>query len=107
MDLVRRHQGDAGMMMLLIVPIEEAAAERLGVLDAAEALGELRLVLHGLEVTFRERIVVRGVRTTVGPGDAEIGEQHRRGLGAHGTAAVGMEGQLAGRRAPSCRMVDF
>jgi hypothetical protein len=47
------------------------------------------------------------VRTTVGPGDAEIGEQHRRGLGAHGTAAVGMEGQLAGRRAPSCRMVDF
>jgi hypothetical protein len=31
-------------------------------------------------------------------GDAEIGEQERRGLGPHGTATVGMQRQLAGRR---------
>ena len=37
MHLIGRHQADAGMVMLLIVPIEEAAAERLGILDAAEA----------------------------------------------------------------------
>ena len=30
-------------------------------------------------------------------GDAEIGEQKRRGLGAHGTTTVGMQGQLAKR----------
>ena len=42
--LVGRHQADAGMVMVLIVPIEEAATERLGVLDAAEALRKLRLI---------------------------------------------------------------
>ena len=65
MDLIGRHQADAGMMMVLVVPIEKAAAERLGVLDAAEALGELRLVFQGLEVAFRERVVVGGVGPAV------------------------------------------
>ena len=37
-ELVRRHQADASMVMILIIPIEEAAAERLCVLDAAEPL---------------------------------------------------------------------
>src|ERR1039458_10320704 len=96
MHLIGRHQADACMVMLLIVPIEEAAAERLGILDAAEALWELRLVFHRFEVAFRERIVVGSVRPAVGFGDAEIGEQERRGLGSHGSAAVGMQGQLAG-----------
>jgi hypothetical protein len=36
MHLIGRHQADAGMMMLLIIPIEEVAAERLGILNAAE-----------------------------------------------------------------------
>jgi hypothetical protein len=61
MNLVRRHQTDAGMTMVLVVPVEEAAAEAPGVLDAAEPLGEVRLVLQRLEVTFREWVVV-GVR---------------------------------------------
>jgi hypothetical protein len=34
------------MVVLLIVPIEEVATERFGVLDAAEALREPRLVFH-------------------------------------------------------------
>ena len=97
MDLIWRHQADAGMVMLLIVPVEEAAAERLSILDAAEALWELRLVFHGFEVAFRERIVVGGVRAAVRFGDAEIGEQEGGGLGFHGTATVGMQCQLAGR----------
>ena len=45
-------------MMFLIIPIEEVAAERLGILNAAEALWKLRLVLHRFEVAFRERIVI-------------------------------------------------
>ena len=92
MDLVGRHQADAGMVMLAVVPIEEIAAERLGILDAAEALGKLRLIFYGFEVAFRERIIVRGVRPAVGFANAEIGEQQRGGLGSHGTAAVGVQG---------------
>jgi len=94
MHLVGRHQADAGMVMSAVVPIEEIAAERLGILDAAEALGKLRLVFHGFEVAFRERIIVRGMRPAVGLADAEIGEQQRGGFGSHGTDA-GSTGRLA------------
>jgi hypothetical protein len=52
MDLIGCHQADACMVMLLIVPIEETAAERFGILDAAEALWKLRLVLHGFAKNF-------------------------------------------------------
>ena len=58
MDLIWGHEAEAGMMVIVIVPIEEAAAESLGVLDAAEAFGKFRLVFEGFEVAFRERIVV-------------------------------------------------
>ena len=57
-DLVRRHEADAGMVMILIIPIEEAASEHLRVLDAAKPLRKLRLIFQGFEVAFRERIVV-------------------------------------------------
>jgi len=35
-DLVRRHQADASMVVVLIIPIEEATAEGLRILDAAD-----------------------------------------------------------------------
>jgi hypothetical protein len=37
--LVGRHQADAGMVMVLIVPVEEAAAEYFGVLKSRNAEG--------------------------------------------------------------------
>src|SRR5688500_18799918 len=37
-NLVGRHEADPGMVVVLVVPGEEAAAEVLGVLKAAEAL---------------------------------------------------------------------
>ena len=46
-DLVRRHQTDARVVMIPIIPIEEAAAERLCVLDAAEPLRKLGLASRG------------------------------------------------------------
>lgn len=79
--LIGCRQADTGMVMLAVVPIEEVTAERRGILDAAEALRKLRLVFHGLEVAFRERIVFRGVQSTVGFADAEIGEQQGDGHG--------------------------
>lgn len=97
MHLVGRHQSDADVMVILVIPSEEAAAEGPGILDAAEALGELRLVLESLEVAFGERIVVRGMRPVVRTGDAKIGEQQGGGLGLHRATAIGMEGELAGR----------
>ena len=65
MDLIGRHEAEAGMMVILVVPVEEAPAESLCILDAAEAAGKLRLVFQGLEVAFGERIVVRGIRPAV------------------------------------------
>ena len=46
-ELVGRHQADAHMVVVLIVPVEESSAEGLGVLDAAEPLGELGLASRG------------------------------------------------------------
>jgi hypothetical protein len=96
-DLIRGHEADADVVVVLIVPGEEVAAELPGVFDAAEALWEPGLILQGLEVAFRERIVVGGVGSAVRLGDAEIGEELGGGLGRHGAAAVGMQGELAGR----------
>ncbi len=71
--------------------------ERFGILDAAEALWELRLVFHGFEVAFRERIVVGSVRPAVGFGDAEISEEERRFIVSDRSAAIVMQGELACR----------
>jgi len=65
MHLVRGHESDAGVVVVLVIPIEESSAEALGVLDAAEALGEARLVFQGLEVAFGEGVVVGRVRAVV------------------------------------------
>ena len=46
-DLVWRHQADASMVVILIIPIEEAAAEGLRILDAAEPLRKLGLASCG------------------------------------------------------------
>ena len=46
MHLVRGHEADAGVVVIPVIPIEEPAAEAPGVLDAAEALWEARLILQ-------------------------------------------------------------
>ena len=59
----RGHQADPGVAMLVIVVAEEVAAESPGVLNAPEAFRKLRAILHGLELRFRERIVIGDVRS--------------------------------------------
>jgi hypothetical protein len=49
MHLVRGHEADPGMVMVLVVPIEKAAAKAPGILDASEAFRELRLIFQRLE----------------------------------------------------------
>ena len=95
MHLVRCHQTNSGMMVVLVVPVEEASTEDFSILDTAEALGETRLIFERLEVTFRKGVVIGGVRAVMRTGDAEIGQQERRGLGFHRTAAIGVQRELA------------
>ena len=73
MDLVWGYQAQAGVVMGLVTPGEERPAERLGVLDAAKAARERRLVFGGLEVAPREWVVVGGMRPAVRLGDAASG----------------------------------
>ena len=82
------------MVMVLVVPVEELSAEAFGVLDAAEARREARLIFQGFEVAFRERVVVGRVRPVMRSGDTEIGQRERRGLRLYRSAAIGVRREL-------------
>src|ERR1700710_229831 len=69
MNLVWGHQADPEVVMVLIVPIKIIAQEASGILDAAEARGELRLVFQVLELAFGERVVARTVRAAMRAGE--------------------------------------
>jgi hypothetical protein len=57
-ELVRRHQTYAGVMMILIVPCEEPAAKRAGLFYGFKVLWELGLIFQSFEMGFRERVIV-------------------------------------------------
>src|SRR5271170_13084 len=76
-------QAEAAVAVLVVVPGEEVLAVRSCCLDRVEAAGEVRPVLEGLELAFRERVVVADVRAAVGLGDSEVGQQQRDRLGGH------------------------
>jgi len=64
----RGQQAQSPAVMVVVVPLEEPAAELQGVSEAAEAVGEFRPVLQRLELALGERVVVRDVGAAVGPG---------------------------------------
>ena len=97
MDAARRHVADARVPVLGVVPGEEGLAVGAGVGEAAEARGEVRAVLHCLELRLRIRVVVRDVRAAMAFGDVQIDQQGGHGLGAHARAAIGMQREGAGR----------
>ncbi len=90
-----RVEPDPTVTVLVVVPAKEPAAEGVGVLVAAEAVGELGPVLHGAELAFAVGVVVACVRSAVGLGHPEVGQQERHWLGGHRRAAVGVDGELA------------
>ena len=57
-DPVGSHQTNASVMVVFIIPSEEAAAERAGLVDGLEPFGEFRLIFQRLEVGLREGVVV-------------------------------------------------
>ena len=83
-------------MMIFVIPCEEAAAERAGLVDGLEPLGEFRLIFQRFEAGLQERVVIRCTGAAVGFDHAEVGEHQGRCLGLHGGAAIGVQRQLVG-----------
>ena len=51
-DVGRRVEPDARMTVVVVIPTEKANTVGAGVLEAAEAVGELRSILEGPELAF-------------------------------------------------------
>lgn len=93
LDHPRGHQADAAVAVFVVIPLEEAQAEGAGILDRAEPLRERRMVFHGLELAFRERVVIGLVGPGMALADAQVGQKERRRFRGHGGAPVGVDGQ--------------
>jgi len=88
------HVADPTVVVLVVVPVEEVAREATGVLQAAEAIWKLRSVFQGLELGFREGVVVGDVWPRVGFADSQVRQEQRQGSGLHGRAAISVDGEL-------------
>jgi hypothetical protein len=53
----KRMESDAGVAVLFAIPLKELLAEGAANLDAAEAIREIRVLLHRSELAFGIRIV--------------------------------------------------
>ncbi len=82
--------------VLLVVPEEKSFEVGLGVQQRPKAAGVVGLVFQGLELGFAEGVVVADVRTAVGLGHAQLGQELHHQLARHGRATVGVDGE--GRR---------
>ena len=69
LDQVRCQQGDAAVVVFVVVPVEEDVAMGAGVFQRAEAIRELGPVLQGLELAFRERVVIGDIGPAVRLGE--------------------------------------
>ena len=99
MNRGRGQQLQAGVMVLMVVPGKQLLAETPRILDGAEAVRIVRPVLHGFEMSFREKIVVGDMGAAVGFDDAEVSEQQGQGLRCHRRTAIGVQRELTGRNA--------
>ena len=75
---------DPRMAVVVVVPTEESSTVGTGILEASEPVGEVRSVLEGAELRFRIAIVIAHVRSAVGFGDPEVGQQVGHRFGDHG-----------------------
>ena len=59
MQHIRCQQGDSTVMVVMVIPGEEALAKGACVLDGTETVGEFGPVLEGFELALRVWVVVR------------------------------------------------
>lgn len=95
MNHFRGEHRDSAMAVDLVVPGEKGPAPAQSVLLTAEAVGKAWTVLEGFEVTFREGIVIRYMRSAVAFGDPQVGKKLTGAFRFHRRSAVGVKGQLA------------
>ena len=87
------------MVVVLVVGGKEGAGPGASRVDGLETARTGCMVLHRLELRLAEGIVVRGMRTAVALGNAQVDQQLAQGLAFHRTAIVGMKGELVGLNA--------
>ena len=83
--------------MRLVVPREKPLAMASGILDATEAVREIRPVLQRFELRLGIGVVVRDIGPTMGFGDIQIDQQGSHRLAAHAGTPVGMYRQRVRR----------
>ncbi len=83
MDVRGCVEADAGVLVVMVVPVHEATDESPGVVHGCEAFGEFRTVFQGLEQGLAVRVVVGHPWSGVGPGDLQIREQRGHRFGGH------------------------
>ena len=96
MNVVRGEHRDAAMAMLGVVPGEERSAEGDGGGDVVEAPREAGMVLQGLELRLRERVVIGHLGAAQRAPDPEVGEQLCGALARHRRAAIGVQSEPLG-----------
>ena len=99
MNVVRGEHRDAAMAMLGVVPREERSAEGDGGGDVVEATREAGMVLQGLELRLRERVVIGHLGAAQRARDPEVGEQLCGALARHRRAAIGVQSEPLGLNA--------
>src|ERR1700730_2882189 len=82
-------------MVLGVVPDKELLAKAASVLLGAEAIRKVWSILQGFEMAFREGVVVGGMRSAVGLGHTQIGQQKSQRLGRHRSTTIHVNVELA------------
>ena len=93
-DDCRCQEPDAPVAMLLVVLVEEPAAEVEAVVIAGESIREVGAGLECLELALGEGVVVADVVSAVRLGHAARGQELGHGLGSHGRATVAVDREL-------------
>ena len=88
------HPSQAAVRVHHVVPVEEVDQETPGVLHRPEPFRKLRAVWKRLERTLRIRVVMGDVRTTVGLGHSQVGEQQSHRLRDHRRTPDGVDRPL-------------
>ena len=86
-------QPNSRMAMFVVVVVEEPVGEVARVFKAPEAFGKRWAVLECFEGGFGEGIVVADVGSAVAPRHAQVHHQLTDRFGAHGPAAIGVDGE--------------
>ena len=87
-------QGEGGVMMVVVVPAEEASGPQTSMFRGTKVLGEGRMIFGCFELSLRERIVIRDMRAGMRFEDTQVEHESRDGLGGHGATVVGMNREL-------------